>query len=120
MNKQSASQSQNDSVVSKPLSYSAGQSGSYSVTRTASLSVSKSVCQQANYVSWTELRMQLGHRRVPKADISSGNLSSTRSGEGLTREMSALKLASVANLQYRQTDRNRLKWYGGCTHDYLH
>ena len=53
--------------------------------------------------------MQLGHRRVPKADISSGNLSSTRSGEGLTREMSALKLASVANLQYRQTDRNRLK-----------
>lgn len=32
-------------------------------------------------------------QRVPKADISSGNLSSTRSGEGLTREMSALKLA---------------------------
>lgn len=29
MDKQSASQSQNDSVVSKPLSYSAGQSGSY-------------------------------------------------------------------------------------------
>lgn len=40
-------------------------------------------------------------QRVPKADISSGNLSSTRSGEGLTREMSALKLASVANLQYQ-------------------